>query len=136
MDYYKILGVEKNASEQEIKKAYRKLAQKYHPDVNKNNPDAEKKFKEVSEAYEVLSDKQKRATYDQFGKAGPGMGAGGMGGFDFSDLGGMGGFEDESDMDDDYNFMDDSELQVQFCSDCGTLNFPEAVRCSKCGKPL
>lgn len=100
MDYYKLLGVSKNASDAEIKKAYRKLAQKYHPDVNKDNKEAEKKFKEVSEAYEVLSDKQKRSSYDQFGKAGVGGngqgGFGGFGGFDSSQFDGMnfGGFGD------------------------------------------
>jgi curved DNA-binding protein len=67
-DYYKILGVDKNASEKEIKAAYRKLARKYHPDVNPGDKSAEEKFKEVSEAYEVLSDKEKRAKYDQYGQ--------------------------------------------------------------------
>ena len=70
--YYDILGVSKNASDDEIKKAYRKLALKYHPDKNPGDKEAEKKFKEVNEAHEVLSDKQKRARYDQFGKAGVG----------------------------------------------------------------
>lgn len=67
-DYYKILGVERNAQEKDIKSAYRKLARKYHPDVNPGDKSAEEKFKEVSEAYEVLSDKEKRAKYDQFGQ--------------------------------------------------------------------
>ena len=67
-DYYKTLGVDRNASEKEIKSAYRKLARKYHPDVNPGDKSAEEKFKEVSEAYEVLSDKDKRTKYDQFGQ--------------------------------------------------------------------
>ncbi len=66
-DYYKILGIERNASEEEIKRAYRKLALKYHPDRNPNNKEAEEKFKEINEAYQVLSDPQKRARYDQLG---------------------------------------------------------------------
>lgn len=83
-DYYEVLGVERGASEDEIKKAYRRLARKYHPDVNKDDPQAEEKFKEINEAYQVLSDPQKRAAYDRFGHAGtdPGFGAGpGAGGF-------------------------------------------------------
>ncbi len=73
-DYYEVLGVNKNSSADEIKRAYRKLAKKYHPDVNKE-PDAEEKFKEVQEAYEVLSDGNKKAAYDRYGHAafdGPG----------------------------------------------------------------
>ena len=75
-DYYEVLGVSKNASDDEIKKAYRKLAIKYHPDKNPGDKEAEAKFKEINEAHDVLSDKQKRARYDQFGHAGVG-GAGG-----------------------------------------------------------
>ena len=102
-DYYEVLGVSKNASDDEIKKAYRKLAVKYHPDKNPGNKEAEEKFKEISEAHEVLSDKQKRARYDQFGHAGVG-GNGGMGGnpfqgggfqnFNFDFGGGGGGLDD------------------------------------------
>ena len=73
-DLYEILGVSKNASEEDIKKAYRKLALKNHPDRNPGNKDAEEKFKSAAEAYAVLSDSQKRARYDQFGHAGVGMG--------------------------------------------------------------
>src|SRR5690554_3369101 len=89
-DYYDVLGVSRDANEIEIKKAYRTLAKKYHPDVNKE-PGAEEKFKEVQEAYEILSDPQKREQYNQFGHEGPNMGSG-FGGFDFG--GDFGGFED------------------------------------------
>lgn len=74
-DYYEVLGVDRNASAEEIKKAYRKLALKYHPDRNPGDKSAEEKFKEISEAYEILSDPQKRSAYDQFGFAGVGVGA-------------------------------------------------------------
>jgi len=66
-DYYEVLGLNKGATDADIKKAYRKLAKKYHPDANPNNQEAESKFKEATEAYEVLSDENKRQTYDQFG---------------------------------------------------------------------
>ena len=105
-DYYEVLGLSKGATEEELKKAYRKLAKQYHPDVNPGNQDAEAKFKEINEAYAILSDPEKKARYDQFGFAGvdPSYGGGGGGfGFDMGDIdlgdifgsffgGGFGGF--------------------------------------------
>ena len=88
-DYYDVLGVSKDASDAEIKSAFRKLAKKYHPDLNKDDPSAAEKFKEAQEAYEVLSDEQKRSQYDRFGHAGVNNGAAGMGGMGgFSNFGG------------------------------------------------
>ena len=86
-DYYEVLGIDRGADDSAIKSAYRKLAKKYHPDMNPGDKEAEKKFKEASEAYAVLSDAEKRRQYDQFGHAafeGGAGGAGGFGGFDFN----------------------------------------------------
>lgn len=95
-DFYEVLGLEKGASDDEIKKAFRKLAVKYHPDKNKGNEEAEEKFKEINEAYQVLSNPEEKAKYDQFGHAGMdgGFGGGGAGGFGGFDMGDMGGFGD------------------------------------------
>ncbi|MCZ6631798.1 MAG: molecular chaperone DnaJ [bacterium] len=92
-DYYEILGLERNASEDEVKKSYRKYALKYHPDRNQDNPEAEEKFKEGAEAYEVLMDPNKRQTYDQFGHEGLG-GPFRRGGFQWSDFSHAGDFQD------------------------------------------
>ena len=103
-DYYTLLGVSRDASSDDIKKAYRQLALKYHPDRNQRSEEAADRFKEVTEAYEVLRDSEKRALYDRYGKQGVRSGASGPGaaGFDFSDaievfmrdFGGFSGFED------------------------------------------
>lgn len=105
-DYYEVLGIDRNADDASIKKAYRKMAKKYHPDMNKDNPAAEEKFKEVTEAYNVLSDKEKKKLYDQFGHAafeeGGGAGTGGYGqqagsgfaGGSFHFGGGPGGYQE------------------------------------------
>ena len=92
-DYYEVLGLQKGASEQEIKRAYKRLAAKHHPDKNQGSKEAEEKFKEIKEAYEVLGDNEKRAMYDQYGHQAfeQGGGTGGFGGFGG---GGFGGFED------------------------------------------
>src|SRR5215212_1687495 len=83
-DYYEVLGVQRNATEAELKKAYRQMALKYHPDKNHDNKEAEEKFKEAAEAYEVLSDSTKRQRYDQFGHRG--MNGGGAGGMNMEDI--------------------------------------------------
>ena len=150
-DYYEVLGIQKGASDADIKKAYRSLAKKYHPDINPGDKDAEAKFKEVNEAYEILSDADKKAKYDQYGHAAfdPASGAGGFGGF-----GGFGGGFDV-DLGDIFGSFfggggsrqrrngpqrgDDIEISV-------TITFEEAVfgckkdvsfnkysKCSKCG---
>ena len=94
-DYYEVLGIQKGASEDEIKKAYKKKAREYHPDLHPDDPSCEEKMKEVNEAHEVLSDPEKRQRYDQFGHAGVDPNYGGAGGFSG---GGFGGFGDMGDI--------------------------------------
>lgn len=149
-DYYELLGVSRDASDRDIKRAYRKLAMKYHPDRNPGDKEAEDKFKEISEAYEVLSDAQKKAAYDQFGHAGVdgqagGFGGGGFGG-DFSDIfgdvfgdifggGGGGGGRRRSSVqrgaDLRYNLDLTLEEAVRGCEK--TLHVPTMVGCEVCG---
>src|ERR1041385_4756355 len=101
-DFYGVLGVDRSASDDEIKKAYRKLAMTYHPDRNNGSKEAEERFKEITEAYDVLRDPQKRAAFDRYGEAGLRGGAGGFHHVDLSealgifmrDFGGLGGLED------------------------------------------
>ncbi|GMQ84307.1 MAG: molecular chaperone DnaJ [Gammaproteobacteria bacterium] len=147
-DYYEVLGVERNASEAELKKAYRRLAMKHHPDRNPDNKVAESHFKEAKEAYEVLNDPQKRAAYDQFGHAGvdPSMGAGGAGGFhgggNFSDIFGDvfgdifgGGRRGGSQVfrGSDLRYSLDINLEDAINGTEVTIRVPTLSRCDECG---
>lgn len=152
-DYYEILGVAKGASEDEIKKSYRRLAMKHHPDRNPNDKTAEAKFKEAKEAYEVLSDSKKRSAYDQFGHAGInaqaqggfGGGAGGFGGFDFSNFGdafgdvfgdifgGRGGRAQQARRGADLGYELTISLEEAVRGANITIKVPTFIACSECG---
>jgi len=145
-DYYEVLGVSKGASAQELKKAYRRVAMKFHPDRNPDDKDAEDKFKEASEAYEVLSDDQKKAAYDQYGHAGvegsAGMGGGGQGFGNFSDIfgdvfgdifGGAGGGRGGPSRGADLRYTLDLTLEDAVKGTTVKIKVPTLVGCKPCG---
>lgn len=155
-DYYKVLGVERNATDEEIKKAFRSLAMKYHPDRNSDNPDAEAKFKEINEAYDVLKDPQKKAAFDRFGAAAfdgsmggfrPGAGPGGDAGFGsafsdiFEDMFGefMGGQQGRGrgrsngpQRGNDVQYTMEITLEEAFAGKEATIKIPLSETCDKC----
>lgn len=141
-DYYEVLGVERGASEGDIKKAYRRLAMKFHPDRNPDDPEAAERFKEANEAYEVLGDEERRATYDRFGHAGLGGNGGfGQGASSFSDIfsdvfgdifgGGRGGGRVHRGADLQYTLELDLEQAVR--GDSVSIRIPSLVACHHCG---
>lgn len=149
-DYYELLGVPRNASDDEIKKSFRRLAMKYHPDRNKDNPEAEEKFKKIKEAYEVLSDAKKRSAYDQFGHAGvdTSMGGGGFGfgAESFSDIfsdvfgdifggggGGGGRRRSRAQRGADLRYNLDLTLEEAVAGTEVKIRVPTYVSCSDCG---
>lgn len=148
-DYYEILGVSKTSSEAEIKSAYRKLAIQYHPDKNPDNPEAEEKFKEAAEAYSILSDSQKRASYDRFGHQGVGAGSGFGGGFDgagfsniedifdmfgFGDMFGGGGRTRRTSAQRGSDLRYDLEISLEEAANgkAETLHIPRLEKCGEC----
>lgn len=141
-DYYETLGVSRNASDEEIKKCYRRLAMKYHPDRNAHDKVAEEKFKEIKEAYEVLSDQRKRAAYDQFGHAGmegaAGFGGGGAGNMNFGDIFGdifgdmFGGRQAGPQRGADLQYNLDISLEEAALGKTAELDIPALATCEDC----
>jgi molecular chaperone DnaJ len=142
-DFYELLGVEKNASGEELKKAYRKLAMKYHPDRNAGDKKAEQKFKDLSEAYDVLRDEQKRAAYDRFGHAAFEQGSGGAGGFGgggfsdifdemFGDIMGRGGGQRGPARGRDVRFNMEITLEGAFNGKKASITVPTSISCEPC----
>ena len=146
-DFYKLLGVEKNASDAEIKASYRKMAMKFHPDRNKDDPEkAEVKFKQIKEAYEILSDPKKRAAYDQFGHAGVDNSMGGRGGFSgaesfsdvfgdvFGDIFGGGGRQQRSHTQrgSDLRYNLELTLEEAVAGTDAKVRIPVLVSCTEC----
>ncbi len=143
-DYYEVLGVGRNASAAELKSAYRKLAMQHHPDRNAGDPKAEQRFKEVSEAYEVLKDDQKRAAYEQFGHAAFEGGAGGRPGFDFNSfadvfddlfgdfMGGNGRRRGGQSRGADLRYNLEISLEEAFTGKQSQIRVPTTVRCDAC----
>jgi molecular chaperone DnaJ len=145
-DYYEVLGVERGSSEADLKKAYRRLAMKHHPDRNPDDKESEEKFKEANEAYEVLSDASKRAAYDQYGHAGvdPSMGGGGagFGGANFSDIfgdvfsdffgGGRGGSRGGAQRGSDLRYTLELNLEEAVRGTTVNIRVPTLVNCEPC----